>query len=112
MSKPSAWKNRIVGHGEEAPDQLLANPYNGRIHSAHQQRLLTEMLEDVGWVQSIVVNQRTSYLIDGHMRAQIAMRRDQLTVPVMYVDLSEKEERWARAMLDRIGTLRKFPGRA
>ncbi len=22
-----AWRNRITGHGEEAPDQLLANPY-------------------------------------------------------------------------------------
>ena len=24
------WRNRIVSHGEEAPDQLLANPRNWR----------------------------------------------------------------------------------
>jgi len=26
------WRNRIVGTGEEAPDQLLANPQNWRTH--------------------------------------------------------------------------------
>jgi len=26
------WRNRITGSGEEAPDQLLANPANWRIH--------------------------------------------------------------------------------
>lgn len=30
--KPDAWRNRIVGYGEEAPDQLLASPQNWRIH--------------------------------------------------------------------------------
>ena len=23
----AGWRNRITGHGEEAPDQLLANPH-------------------------------------------------------------------------------------
>ena len=26
---PSAWRNRIVGSGEDAPDQLVANPATG-----------------------------------------------------------------------------------
>ena len=26
------WQNRIIGHGDENPDQLLANPRNWRIH--------------------------------------------------------------------------------
>jgi len=31
--KPTAaWRSRIVGEGEEAPDQLLANPDNWRVH--------------------------------------------------------------------------------
>ena len=33
---PSAWRNRITGSGEEAPDQLLANPANWRIHPKAQ----------------------------------------------------------------------------
>jgi hypothetical protein len=28
------WRNRILGSGEEAPDQLAANPRNWRIHPA------------------------------------------------------------------------------
>ena len=28
----TGWRNRITGSGEEAPDQLLANPANWRIH--------------------------------------------------------------------------------
>ena len=37
---PPVWKNRIDGHGEEAPDQLLANPKNWRLHPAQQQAIL------------------------------------------------------------------------
>ena len=32
------WRNRIVGTGEEAPDQLLANPANWRIHPVKRAR--------------------------------------------------------------------------
>jgi hypothetical protein len=34
---PATWRNRIVGSGEEPPDQLLANPANWRIHPGSQQ---------------------------------------------------------------------------
>ena len=36
----TAWRNRITGSGEEAPDQLLANPANWRIHPKAQQDAL------------------------------------------------------------------------
>ena len=36
----TAWVNRIVGTGEEAPDQLLANPRNWRVHPKAQQDAL------------------------------------------------------------------------
>ena len=70
MSPPTApWRSRIVGHGEEAPDQLLANPRNYRIHPKAQQDALEGVLSEVGWVQNIIVNQRTGYVIDGQARA-------------------------------------------
>src|SRR4030042_1000807 len=31
------WRNRIIGEGEEPPDQLLANPGNWRIHPQAQE---------------------------------------------------------------------------
>jgi hypothetical protein len=46
-----AWRNRITGIGEEAPDQLLANPGNWRVHPKAQQDALAGALDAVGWVE-------------------------------------------------------------
>ena len=97
-----SWQNRIVGHGEEAPDQLLANPRNWRIHSQAQQDALSSVLEHVGLVQSVVVNQRSGFVVDGHLRVALALRSEQATVPVTYVDLTDEEERVVLASLDSI----------
>lgn len=95
-----AWRNRIVGHGEEAPDQLLANPLNWRIHPKNQQTALTQVLDRVGWVQDVIVNQRTGHVVDGHLRVSVAISREEPSVPVVYVDLDEDEERLILASLD------------
>ncbi len=100
-----SWRNRIVGTGEEAPDQLLANPSNWRIHPKPQQEALSDALEEVGWIQQVVVNRRTGHLIDGHLRATLAMRNNEATVPVLYVDLDEREEALALATLDPISAM-------
>jgi hypothetical protein len=47
----TGWRNRITGSGEEAPDQLLANPANWRIHPKAQQDALAGALDAVGWVR-------------------------------------------------------------
>lgn len=99
------WKNRIVGYGEEAPDQLAANPKNWRIHPAFQQDALRGALREIGWVQEVLVNQRTGYVVDGHARVAIAMRDGQATVPVKYLDLSEDEEALVLATLDPLAAL-------
>ena len=43
----TAWRNRITGSGDEAPDQLLANPANWRIHPKAQQDALAGALDQV-----------------------------------------------------------------
>lgn len=101
----SSWKNRIVGHGEESPEQLLANPRNFRIHPKTQQDAVAGVLEEVGWVQSVIVNRTTGHLIDGHLRVSIALRDDAPTIPVVYVDLSEAEESLILATLDPLAAL-------
>ena len=98
-------QNRIVGHGEEAPDQLLANPKNWRIHPETQQQGVTAVLECVGWVQSVIVNKRTGFLVDGHLRVSLALRRSEPTIPVSYVDLSDEEEALVLATLDPLAGL-------
>jgi len=101
----TAWRNRIVGHGTEAPDQLLAHPKNWRVHPKAQQEALRGVLEEVGWVQDVVVNQRTGHVLDGHLRVQVAMQREEAEVPVIYVDVSEAEEALILATMDPLSAL-------
>ena len=98
----TGWRNRIVGEGEEAPDQLLANPRNWRIHPHEQEQALCGVLDEVGWVQRVVVNKRTGFVVDGHLRIAAAITRGEKTVPVLYVDLSEDEEAKVLATFDPI----------
>lgn len=100
----AAWRSRIVGSGEVDPADLIANPRNWRTHPRHQRQALAGMLAEVGWVQSVIVNQRTGHLVDGHLRVELAAAHgDQ--VPVVYVDLSEEEEALVLAALDPLAAL-------
>lgn len=99
------WKNRIVGYGEEAPDQMLANPRNWRIHPKHQQDALSGVLDEVGWVQDVLINKTTGYVVDGHLRVAMAISRGEKAVPVKYVELTEAEEAKIIATLDPLSAL-------
>ncbi len=97
--------NRIVGSGEEPLDQIQFNPRNWRVHPLNQQNALKGVLEEVGWVQEVIVNKRTGNLIDGHLRCQLAAREGAKTIPVKYVDLSEEEEGLILSTLDPIAAM-------
>ena len=97
-----AYKNRIIGSGEESLDNILFNPRNWRIHPLSQQDALKGVLEEVGWVQQVIINKRTGNLIDGHLRCQLAAREGNKTIPVLYVDIDEAEEELVLATLDPI----------
>lgn len=99
------WRNRIIGEADIEPDQLLANPLNWRIHPKFQQDALRGVLNDVGWVQRIIVNQSTGNIIDGHLRVSLALRHGAKTVPVVFVDLTEDEENEILATLDTLSTM-------
>jgi hypothetical protein len=101
----TAWRNRIVGSGTEAPAQLLANPRNFRRHPAAQQEAMAGALDEVGWVSEVVVNRRSGFVVDGHLRVELAMRRDEATVPVKYVDLDDAEEALVLATFDPLGAM-------
>jgi len=104
QGKPAgAFASRIVGEGVEAPDQLLANPQNWRRHPKEQRDALRAMLRGVGWVQRVIVNRTTGHIVDGHLRVEVAMADNEPAVPVIYVELSETEERAVLAAIDPIG---------
>ena len=98
-----AFASRIVGEGEEAPGALLANPQNWRRHPKEQRDALRAMLRGVGWVQRVIVNRTTGHLVDGHLRVEVAAEDKEPLVPVIYVELTETEERAVLAAIDPIG---------
>jgi ParB-like chromosome segregation protein Spo0J len=116
---PAAWRNRIVDHADVPPADLLPNPRNWRSHPAEQQRALGGALAEVGWVAEVMVNRTTGNVVDGHLRIELALAREEPSVPVTYVELSEDEERLVLASLDplaagdrRAGAARRGAGRS
>lgn len=99
------YRDRIVGHGYESPEQMMANPMNFRVHPSEQREVMGEVLEAVGWVQEVVVNRVTGNLVDGHLRVLLAMQAGEEQIPVEYVELSEAEERLVLAVYDRLALM-------
>jgi ParB-like chromosome segregation protein Spo0J len=104
-ARAAAWRNRIVGHADVAPSDLVPNPRNWRSHPAEQQRALTGALAEVGWVAEVLVNRTTGHVVDGHLRIELALARKEPTVPVTYVELTEDEERLGLATLDPLAAM-------
>lgn len=105
------WQNRIIKNGIERAGAFLANEENWRIHPRPQQEAVNALLEQVGWVQDVIVNIRSApewgdrrhveTLLDGHLRVTLALRKSEdEPVPVKYVDLSPDEEHLVLALLD------------
>ena len=99
------WRNRIVRAGLEDPSQLLANPNNWRTHPGPQRDALRGSLDTVGWVQQVLVNLTTGHMVDGHARVEEALSRGEPKVPVLYVELTDEEERLVLASLDPISAM-------
>lgn len=99
------WRNRITRYSEEAPDQLLANPSNWRTHPGSQADALRGVLQQVGIVQNVIANERSGYLIDGHLRVMEALKSGQTSIPVTWVDLSPEEEALVLATLDPLSAM-------
>lgn len=99
------FQNRIIGSGIEPLDQIQFNPRNWRIHPLNQQNALKGVLDEVGWVQEVIINKRTGNLVDGHLRCQLAAREGEKEIPVKYVDLSEEEEALIISTIDPIAAM-------
>ena len=100
-NKPNKWQSRIVGHDKVRADQLLANPRNHRRHPQKQREVVAASIEELGFCKSVIVNQRTGYIVDGHERVMQALGAgDDTLVDVEYVDLSEEDERKLLLILD------------
>ena len=106
VTEPSpAWRNRIVGHADVPPADLVPNPRNWRTHPKEQQRALAGALGEVGWVGEVLVNRTTGHVVDGHLRIELALARNESAVPVTFVELTDDEERLVLASLDPLSAM-------
>ena len=100
------WRNRIVSSGTMPASQFVANPSNWRIHPKAQREALNGVLNEVGWVQNVIVNKTTGNVVDGHARIEEALKRgDETPVPYVEVELTEDEEQKILLTLDPISTM-------
>lgn len=94
-------KDRIISTDKVPALQLLANPFNFRIHTSVQRKLVTSSLDDIGWVRHVLVNHRNGHVVDGHLRLSQALSKDEeAIIPVDYVDLNDDEEVYLLSLLD------------
>ena len=99
------WASRIVGEADIDPRKLIPNPQNWRKHPKAQQVALAGALDEIGWIQRVIVNKRTGNMIDGHARVELSLRAKEPSVPVLYVDLSPEEEAIALATFDPLSAM-------
>lgn len=97
-------KNRVISQGIKNADEFDFNPLNWRKHPKTQIEALRGILNEVGWVQNVIINERTGHLLDGHARVELALKtKDQ--VPYISVDLSLEEEKLILAVFDPISAM-------
>lgn len=99
------FENRIVRAGSIDPREITPHKNNWRKHPKTQEKALHGVLDDVGWIQDVIINERTGRLIDGHLRVDLAIRAGEKSIPVKYVDLSEEEETKALITFDPISAM-------
>lgn len=99
------WMNRIVGTANVDPKTLLPHESNWRGHPPHQAKALAGAIAQVGFLKSVTVSKRTGKILDGHLRVEEAIRQQQSTISVEYVDLTAEEELVALATIDPIAAM-------
>lgn len=105
-SAKNIWRSRIVNYGTKPAQDFRFNPLAFRAHSESQRNALNEILETIGWIQSVIVSKQTGNLIDGHARIEEALKKDENTpVPFIEVDLTVEEERRMLALFDPLGAM-------
>jgi hypothetical protein len=80
--------------------ELVPAAYNPRKIDKAAKRALAKSLERYGVVQDVVVNRRTGNIVGGHQRVDALLAVGETEVPVVWVDLDDKDERALNILLN------------
>ncbi len=105
-------RDRIVELRRVRARDLRANPKNWRKHPDEQRKVLRALLEEIGYADALLVRETDDdelELIDGHLRAETTP--DEL-VPVLVLDVTEKEADMLLATHDPLAAMAETDGDA
>ena len=93
-------------------DQLIENPRNPNQHPPRQLKLLAEILKFQGWRQSIVVSNRSGFIVKGHGRLKAAKLAGFTEAPIDLQDYESEAQEHADMIADnKLAELSDFDGR-
>lgn len=97
-------KDRIQKLIKVKASELRGHPDNWRLHPDHQKGALTALMNEIGIVDAVIARETEDglQLLDGHLRTEILAEQE---VPVLIVDLDDKEAAQMLATFDPIGDL-------
>ncbi len=95
-------KNLIKRRGMVEVAAIIANPRNWRTHPKFQQDVLRELLNTVGWVSGVIINERDNMLLDGHLRVMLAEKNGETQIPAVFVNVPPKMALKLLALLDPV----------
>jgi hypothetical protein len=98
-------RDRILEFRRVPASQLRPNPKNWRTHPPFQQDALRGVLAEIGYADALLARRLEDgslLLIDGHLRAETT---PDMEVPVLVLDLNEKEADLLLTVLDPLAAL-------
>jgi len=98
-------RDRIVELRRVPASQLRRHPQNWRVHPDRQRSAMTDVLHEVGYADALIARQLSDgslELIDGHLRAETTPDAE---VPVLIVDLDEREAALLLAVHDPLAAM-------
>lgn len=101
-------RDRIREFRRVPASELRPNPKNWRTHPDHQRDALRGVLAEVGYADALLAREcpdGSLELIDGHLRAETTPDQE---VPVLVLDVDEREAELILATLDPLAGLAEF----
>jgi len=102
-NRVGAWINNISKFERDADlTQIAAHPLNARTHPQQQVTAVESSMTEIGVIDALRVNVNSGRLVDGHLRIDRWLQSGAKTGPVLWLDLTEEQERIALAVFDPI----------
>ena len=86
----------------EFVDKLKPSNYNPRTISEKDLKALVKNMNKYGTLEILVANQRTGNIISGHQRLKAALLLGMEKLPVIWIDVSKRDEKMINLAMNKI----------